>query len=718
MDIKNSLILKQGLKFALGATLLTLFFWHRSDLLDNYIYPVFGYVSVVIEPVIGGAIIAGLGRLGGSALGGFIAAILINSYGINGAGFYIIPALTYIFAALICETYRWQAAYSQATLLGALIAMRAVGTSGQQNIWLYLRSRLFDNWIGIAFGMAVTLLFWPQSTQNNLNRNLIQVLQDIPRLFRTIIDCYLAIDLADNGTNLLNRIQKATQSSFKILAGSSHEFESETLVQENWSGILAIQSQLTRQLSDLIILKKQPQNLAHQFTVELNQLAEHLTQSCKALINLTHSKKLLTNYQFYHAEQDLEAIEGKLNQLRANGDIDRYPVPEVLEFYQFLQLVTRLNQELQLLQDKLIHKAEVTTTYQRSSLITFPKWTPLSLKRVLEIVGLGLIIGMVLAIIRHIEFPYPSAYEKVADIIVVGLIVTVIQPTRGRAIALALAATISLYVTLFLIYLIAKSFGYNPFSSGVVYFFTYISCTVMGFTPVARIGAIVAADAIGKDIFPYFEQGIKAALISVPIGAFLGVVLTILSVQGSASDGLEESFSVTFKQMGKLYQSLLKNTLSATDITQLKSEIAQAIAKHPPLIKMASLEQISSVLATQHKNRWNILLDYEQKIFAQLGTLEDSVGQQQILPELQAITQRTANAFNDIAEAITSQMVPQFPDLSLLIQEIETVEEKLLSLRIESRNYPLETLIPLSLMLMTIKAIATTLNQMSRDLLT
>ncbi|MFM7717683.1 MAG: hypothetical protein ACKO7A_34735 [Microcystis sp.] len=77
MDSKNGLMIRQGLKFSLGAALLTSFFWHRGNVLDNFVYPVFGYVSVLIEPSMGGAvatrslreIAAGLGRLGGSALG-------------------------------------------------------------------------------------------------------------------------------------------------------------------------------------------------------------------------------------------------------------------------------------------------------------------------------------------------------------------------------------------------------------------------------------------------------------------------------------------------------------------------------------------------------------------------------------------------------------------------------------------------------------------------
>jgi len=69
LELQFSSILKQGFRFAVGAALIEAFFWHRGDLLDNFIYPVFGYVSVVIEPTTGGAFTAGLGRIAGSALG-------------------------------------------------------------------------------------------------------------------------------------------------------------------------------------------------------------------------------------------------------------------------------------------------------------------------------------------------------------------------------------------------------------------------------------------------------------------------------------------------------------------------------------------------------------------------------------------------------------------------------------------------------------------------
>ncbi|WP_341853701.1 FUSC family protein [Microcystis aeruginosa 1339] len=731
-------MIRQGLKFSLGAALLTSFFWHRGNVLDNFVYPVFGYVSVLIEPSMGGAIAAGLGRLGGSALGGIIAAILVNAYGIQGSSFFVIPSLTYILAALICETYRWQAAYSQATLLGALIAMRVVGTSAQQNIWLYLRSRLIDNWIGIAVGIAVALLFWPQNTRSDLNRNLMGILQDIPRLFQKILDRYLKtevderdypLSIEQNELNLLNQIKKSTQTSLSTLTKATHEFGSEILVAENWSEILAIQNQLTRQLADLMAFKgeKHEQNLVHQFRDELNQLAIHLTDSFDSLRNLSNGKKILATPYLTELEEDLANIGGKLDHLRTSGEIDRYDVQESLQFYQFIQLVSRFIQQCEGLGGRIIDKTKVTATFRRRHLITFPKWAPIPLKRLREIVSLGLVIGLLLAIIRHIEFPYPSAYEKVADIVIIGAVVTVIQPTRGRAIAIGWAATVSLSLTILCIYLLVKSFGYNPFSSSLAYFFAYFSCAWLGFTPIARIGAIVAADAIGKDIFPFFEQGIWAALISVPVGAFLGVLLTTVFMTKSATNQLETDFSVTFKKMGQLYQKLLtgyfQDTIPPSDIAQLKQAITVAIAQHPASVKIASLEQISTVLATKNKNFWNFSMGYEQKLSAQLDALQDGLQQplpepirQKFLPELQAIAKKTAIAFDEIAEAIAAQVILNPPKLGLLIEEIESLEKQLLSLRVESRSYPLNELIAFSSAFMTMKAIASNLNQMSQDL--
>ncbi|WP_407892692.1 hypothetical protein, partial [Scytonema sp. NUACC26] len=505
MDTQYSTIVKQGLKFSLGAGLLGSFFWHRADLLDNYVYPVFGYVSVLIEPAAGGAIIAGLGRVGGSALGGFIAAILVNSFGLYGSGLFIIPPITFILSALICETYRWQAAYSQATLLGTLIAMRAVGTSNQQDIWLYLKSRLIDNSIGVSVGIAVALLFWRQDTRTELTRNLKQFLQSVPRLFHLIVNQYAMSSQLENTENnhtpvlpafvppasLLARLTKTTQASLTTLTKATSEFQSQKLTEENWSAILTNQSQLSRQLADMLALvDRNEQTLARQFRVELNQFAQHLEESCDELSTIAkrccEAQIANTSHSFNHdrseLEQDLAIIKDKLNYLRSTGEISQYSTSETLQFFQLLQLLIQFTQELRSLQNRLLYKVNVAATHQRRRLLTFPKRTSIPMKRALEIVGMGIAIGMVIAIVHHVDFPYPSAYETGAEVIMVALVIMLVQPTRGRAIALSLAAVICFWLSLFFIYLLAISFGYNPITCCVVYFFIYVCCALLGFT--------------------------------------------------------------------------------------------------------------------------------------------------------------------------------------------------------------------------------------------
>jgi uncharacterized membrane protein YgaE (UPF0421/DUF939 family) len=743
LDTQYSAIIKQGLKFSLGAALIGSFFWHRADVLDNYVYPVFGYVSVLIEPAAGGAIIAGLGRVGGSALGGFIAATLVNSFGLYSSGIFIIPPMTYIFSALICETYRWQAAYTQATLLGTLIAMRAVGTSDQEDVWLYLKSRLLDNWIGILVGIAVALLFWRQDTRTELTKNLQQFLQSVPRLFQEIVDQYVMSPQLENIQNnhppvpsafvppasLLNRLTKITQASLTALTKAAFEFQSQTLTEENWSAILTSQSQLSRQLADMLAIADQnEQMLARLFKIELNQFAEHLEKSCDQLSTIASTSHPL-NLNLSELEQDLAIIKDKLNYLRATGEIGEYNISETLQFFQLLQLLIQFTQELRSLQNQLLDKVKVAATHQRRKLLTVPKRTSISMKRVIEILGMGMAIGMVIAIIHHINFPYPSAYESAAEVIVVALVTMLVQPTRGRAIALSLAAVMCFWLTLFFIYLLAISFGYNPITCCVVYFFIYVSCASLGFAPIARVGAIIAADWLAKDIFPFFYEGLAAVVIAVPCGVFIALLITTVFMGGSAANELEKSFAQTFKQLGQLYQSLLtpylQGATSSLEITHLRESLAKTIAQHPMGLKVASLEQGSGGLATKHKHLWNFLLDYERTLFGQLGTLADELQQpmpdairQQYLSELQAITQKTVDGFDQLSAMITAPILSPSSQGSSLVREIESIEQQLLSQRVESRSYPLEQLIAFSSTFMTMKGIASNLDRMSQTLAT
>lgn len=730
-----SQLVKDGLRFSLGAALLTGLFAHRGDLLDNFAYPIFGYVSVVIEPSRGGAINAGLGRLGGSALGGLIAAVLISAYGLDGSSYYVIPALTFILASLICETYRWEAAYSQATLIGTFIAMRAVGTSAKENIWLYVQARLVDNWIGIMIGFVVVLLFWPQASRSELVKRTGQFLQQVPLMFSAIVDRLSphsncpALDSA----LLLTQLTQLTKTSQKTLASADHEFQGDAMIEENWGAILATQSQIVRQFANLDELMANAQSsLPSQLVDQLAQFKEHLTLACDDLrVDVANPNPDVAQPESIAAlHQDVAQIEAKLEQLRAAGKLDQYSVTEVLQCFQLLELCRQIIRSLQALYVNLHERANEIANHQRRPILTLPTRKPISRQRVIEIIGMGMAIGMILAVISHISFPFPSAlYSKVASLVVVGGVVFLVQPLRGKAIAVGLAGVVLINLILFWIYLVATAFGFNPVSGGLVYFLLYISCAALGATPLARIGAIIAGDVFAKSIAPVFEQALHAASFSVFAAAIIAILISFVFMGGSAASQFTQSLSQTYRQLGQLYQSLLTPYLQdwATDqqpnpeVHQIKQTIGSMVAKHPLLGKVAGIELGLSATAAQQKSQWKVWLNHEQQLLTQLSNLEEYVQtpppdwiKQRFSPELQTIVQQTADRFNHVAGQITGPLrQPSFQ--APLAQQIEALEQQLLSLRSESRNYPLTALIPFSATFITLKAIADNLDQITQD---
>ena len=104
-------------------------------------------------------------------------------------------------------------------------------------------------------------------------------------------------------------------------------------------------------------------------------------------------------------------------------------------------------------------------------------------------------------------------------------------------------------------------------------------------------------------------------------------------------------------------------------------------------------------------------------IFTQLGHLDDQIQtplpdwiQQQFLPELQSLAQQTTETFDQLANQITDLNGKP----SSLTQQITTLEQQLLSLRAESRNYPLQPLISFSATFSTLKTIAQNLDQITQ----
>ncbi len=712
-DQPVSQILKQGIRFSLGAVILTGLFAHRSGLLDNYVYPILGYVSVVIEPTSGRAITAGLGRLGGSAVGGIIAAVLLQSFGLAGSGQFVIPALAFILAAVICETYRWQAAYSQATLIGTLIAMQALGTSGQENIWLYVRSRLIDNWIGISIGVLVMLLFWPQSSRTELIKLLRQFLQQVPLVFQAVVRPAIGgAVVSPPATTQIAQLTKLTQMGQKISVSARTEFQAEALLVENWDDILSSQTQIVRQLGSMAtLLPPESHPLVAHLHQDLTQFMDQVALTCDRL-SLPDPGDPDTST----LNQIQSRMETRLEELRSTGAIAAYDMSQVLQCFQLLELCRHLTQSLRTLHTQLQQRAVVN--YQRQSLITWPKWTPLSAHRLLQIVGLGTAVGLNLAILHQFDFPFPSAYEKVASLILVSVLISLVQPTRGKAIATGVAAVLFIYVTVFIIYLVARSFGFNVFSSALVYFLVYLTCASVGLTPLARIGAILTAMVFGKDIVSFFDQIVTTALIAVPVSVLIAVLITTLFMGGSEADQFNQSLAQTYRQFGQFYQALMQRYLQGqntdAEVAQHQQMITATLAKHPKEFKVAGLEAGTSALAAEQKRRWHLWLSHEQPLFTHLSNLDDQIQtplpdwiRQRFLPELESIAQQTTASFDQLANQISgSKAQPQPP-----MQQLAALEQQLLNLRTESRDYPLTPLMSFSATFVTLKAIAAKLDQ-------
>lgn len=752
-----SQLIKQGLSFALGAALLTSLFEHRGDLTENFAYPIFGFVSVVYQPSQGGAINAGLGRLGGSAMGGVIAATLISAYGVETPAFYVVPALTFMLAALICETYRWEAAYSQATLIGTYIAMRVLGTSDQENIWRYLQARLVDNWIGVMIGFAVVLLFWPQGSRQTLVKGTRQFLRQVPLMLGAIVHRWAPHSSLTNldAAALQNQLNTLTQNSQKALEEAENEFQGEAIYAENWGAILATQAQITRQLDNLNRLAANgPSSLFSHFVDQLDQFLIHVTTMCDRISADLDKSSPESSVDLSLLHQDLTAMTTTLEQLHLSGALNQHQASEVLQGFHQLELCRQLVHSLERLSDNLHQRAQTVAQHHRQPLVSLPRWTPLPRRRVVEIVGMGTAIAMLLAVIYHFDYPFPSPlYTRIASLIVVGAVLFLVQPTLIRAIAGLLGGIVVIHLLLFWVYLVVNSFGFNPAGSFLLYFILFMSFAIpdfgnlaratemiagpFGFLPgstphsieLSRIAAIIAAMIYAEGVGPFFHQAIHAASLATLMATIAAFTISLFFIKATEASRFTQSLAQTYRQLGQLYQTLVTrhwleqsadaaNKQSAgpdlaTDVDQLSKTLEQ----HPLLSLVASIELGFSPAANQQKRQWKIWVSHEEPLLTELNNLREYVHTpppdwllQSFRSDLQAIAQQTTDRFNQIAAQIEGK--PSLPQKSLLPQ-LEALEQQLLRLRPDIQGHPVAPLIAFSATFTTLKAIAQHLDQVS-----
>ncbi len=751
-----SQLTKQGLSFALGAALLTGLFDHRGDLAANFVYPIFGFVSVVYEPSRGGAINAGLGRLGGSALGGVIAATLISAYGVATPAFYVVPALTFILAALICETYRWEAAYSQATLIGTYIAMRVLGTSDQENIWRYLQSRLIDNWIGIMMGFAVVLLFWPRGSRQGLVQGTRQFLQQVPPMLGAIVHrlaphpTLASLDAAALQTQLTALI-KGNQ---KILEGAEDEFQGQVIYEENWDAILATQAQIARQLANLDELAAQTQlSLPSPFEHQLDRFLIHMTATCDRLIGSLDSgpdhgyPAPPEDLALLH--QDMATLTATLEQLRLSGALDQYSDLEILPRFYQLELCRQLVYSLEALDNDLRERARQVAQHRRQRLITLPKWTPLPRHRVIEIVGMGTALAMLLAVIYHIDYPFPSPlYTRISSLLVVAAVLFLVQPTLIRAIAGVFGGLAIIHLLLFWVNLVVTAFGLHPASSFLLYFILFMTFAIpsigelakaaemiagpFGFLPgstphpieLSRITAIIVAMLYAEGVGPFFPQALHAASMATVLATAAAFVISLFFIRTTETDQFTQSLAQAYRQLGQIYHGLLArygldhwavDAVTAPGPAVEVGKLAKTLELHPLLCLVAGLELGLSPTANRRRRQWKTWVSQEEPLLTQLNNLREYTHTpppdwlpQNFGADLQAIAQQTTDRFHQIAAHIEGgPPPPQRP----LRPQLEALEQQLLQLRLESRGHPVAPLIAMSATFTTLKAIAQHLDQ-------
>lgn len=750
-----SRLTKQGLSFALGAALLTGLFGHRADLLDNYAYPIFGFVSVVYQPSRGGAINAGLGRLGGSALGGVIAATLISAFGESIPAFYIVPALTFILAALICETYRWEAAYSQATLIGTYIAMRALGTSGEENIWRYLQARLVDNWIGIIIGFAVVLLFWPRGSRQALIQGTRQFLHQLPLMLGAIVHRWAPHPTLANldPVALQTQLTTLTKTSQKTLEGAEDEFQGEAIYEENWGAILATQAQIARQLANLNQLAAHyPSDLPRHFTDQLDQFLIHVTMTCDQLEAELGSLPSTRPKGLALLRQDMVAMADTLEQLRLSGTLGQQSAPEVLQGFHQLELCRQLVHSLEALDDNLHKRAQEVAQHRRQPLVSLPKWTPLPQGRVLQIIGMGVAIAILLAITYHIDYPFPSVlYTKIGSLVVVAAVLFLVQPTLTRAIAGLLGGIAVIHLLLFWIYLVANAFGFNPAGSFLLYFILFMAFAIpgvgnlakvtemiagpFGFLPgsvphsieLSRIGAIITAFLYAEGAGPFFHQALHAASLATFMATPAAFVISLFFIRGTEASQFTQSLAQTYRQFGQLYQVLFarywidpaadRALEQPTDAhpTATVDQLAKTLEQHPLLSLVAGLELGLGPAANEQKRRWQTWVSHEDPLLTEVNNLQEYTQTpppdwltQEFKSDLQAINQQITDRFNQIAAQIEGKpTLPQRP----LFPQLEALEQQLLSFRLNSQGYSVTPLITFSAMFTALKTIAQHLDQ-------
>ncbi len=692
-------MIHHALKTAVAAGILAALF--QDSHLTHIQYPVMGLIATMLTSV-GDTVKAGWGRLGGSVIAGVATTLMIGSFGSNP----LTGGLAFLLASLTCELLGWQALVGQAGVIAALIA--AEPDLGAEPV-LYTVQRVYENGIGVLIGTVVTLLFWPERPRPILQRHLSQVLEQTHQGLQQVIQ---GGELAPYTAE----IRRLTKASEDLLQRSLYGFLGRQLIQDNWSDWIARERRLYRHLLAMNRIQKvgQPNPLLALFKTDLEQLYQKFVAACAVLqTRIRQWDSPLHKIDDFHLSSGLSFICDRLAELRRQGEIKRYRLPEIIAFYDFLATLSRLMQDIDqwAMQFNQNHPSERPQHPWQLSLHPIPR------HQIYHYLKVAIALGITLAIVNltHLQYGY---YAVIA--LVIGL-----QPTLGKGLTASKQRVFGTGIGAVVATLLANTLGSHPFTVGLGIALTILICDAFGMAMAGYKGGcfLVTITLMIHRTDP--NDYIWGRFSETLLGIIIALFFTLLASPRTATSALNANLSQTFGQLASLYEqtiaTYLNQPITAVDFNPLIRQIRQNLKTQTTLQDESRAELIEGFRSALSQRRWNFLISYERTLLSSILSLQyaiissDTQGLQQLfISELKEATNQTTQALYALVKS--SDFPPPIHNLKIL-EPLEIITDRLEQLRPEGiiKTYTVNEVISFFSVLSALQEVGEILIQMAHQ---
>ena len=221
----------------------------------------------------------------------------------------------------------------------------------------------FSNYfIGVTVGTIFNRLFWVNTTEEILTKNLQNFANISRELITVILNGYLESNFNEAlAQNFLTTLNKTVQGSENILKLSSFDPTNKSADQTQWMKIIKSQKNILSHLSALTLLVKSsqqinlPSAINSQVTKLFNSFRSSLTIIPFAMLN---NKKI----DLSDINQNLINLQNLLEKNRKNEIINNQPLSEIITFYSLFNRCKKLTQEINQWGDYSLNKNNMLTT--------------------------------------------------------------------------------------------------------------------------------------------------------------------------------------------------------------------------------------------------------------------------------------------------------------------------------------------------------------------